>query len=1530
MPGPALTAKRYALCIGINQYQPSAYLSNLQCAEKDARAVLELLQQKGFKPEDTSLLCGEQATLTAINDALNDILLDRAETDDLVVLYFAGHSTPITINETPTTSPNDLRSEVFLATYDFDKQKIKQKRSFREQEALGMERLRIGFFERSPSRKVLFIFDSCYSGDFYGPRYRDDDADPVQGYIRRMLDSKNTGRIALSSCLPVQKSAENLTLGHGLFTYHLLEALNGTADALERDGWLTVGSLLHYLDNHLPPEQRPVRSGVEHGSFKLLYFPDKVAMDTEQRDTERQAQGKERQANKQRHREELYLNKRKKFLDQYCFGANIEDFDYLKLKEYVKIQNDSEKLKESDDIKQLCINLGLGSSSGTPTHAAILAFHPSPQRYIHSALIRVTYDIGEDKTLQDDIGGPLDVQVEKTISWLLSKLETVSDITGAGKREERCEIPNLVIREIVTNAVLHRNYEANQSIQVKITNKQVTITNPGRLDESILDCNPVFIYNDSFPQNPLLLQFLVAQKWAEGRGRGFRAILKEFKKYDLELPEINYIEKRGIVQIIIKRPDYRQQNSPELIVDKVLPRQRVCPTPQKPLAPFGGREKPLTELKTRLKEGKLTVVHGLGGIGKTALAEHLAYELFANDKIFKAVLWANVTREPNPRQILLKWSAYAGFTPPPDLETEQLAYLVKSHLEKLIAEECATCPPERTLVVLDDVWDDEQNRGLACVRLLQKACPSNSTVLVISRFQSVAPDLGATVYSLDKLHGQEGMTMLQTYLPEADPALLLDLVTTLDGYTLALKLAALRVGDEGNNLNQTLTEHIAEYKKDLPEGTEFGTLELDRHDTSVDSLTIALSYSYRELRPEEQRRFRLLGVTAYDQPYDNSILAAIWELTEAETQKYCRNKTRSKLRSLSLLELASDYGEGWYSLHPILQTYALALLKRDVSEYGEALRRYQEQVIKIAEQFNKLPPEEWGQLTPYLPHILAVGDGFVEQTASLETIDDEGLIRLAQSFAINTHWYVSRRMEVMRDKWLEMGLVSSRKLQDQKSESLFLNDLAVLYSTKGEKGKALEYYEQALPIDRSLGDWGDEATTLNNMGLVYSTIGEKEKALEYYEQALPLIRAVGDRGGEATTLNNMGLVYSTIGEKEKALEYYEQALPIHRAVGDRGGEATTLNNMGSVYDAIGEKEKALEYYEQALPLIRAVGDRGGEATTLNNIGSVYDAIGEKEKALEYLEQALPLVRAVGNRGGEAATLNNMGNVYNAIGEKEKALEYYEQALTLRRAVGDRGGEATTFNNMGSVYDAIGEKEKALEYFQQALTFRRAVGDRGSEAATLNNMGSVYNDLGEKEKALEYYEQALPIHRAVGNRGGEAATLNNMGSVYDAIGEKEKALEYYEQALPLVRAVGNRGGEATTLNNMGNVYDAIGEMEKALEYYEQALPIHRAVGNRNMEATTLNNMGLVYNAIGEKEKALEYYEQALTLRRAVGDRGGEAYTLHNMGLLLWQMGQRQEGMAMEEQSIALLIAVKSPMAETGKKWLRQMKAALGQS
>src|SRR5712691_12505790 len=86
---------RYALIVGIDYYNDSAHFIPLPFAQADARALYELLidpERGGWKPEHVVYLAGEAATRDEIESQLRELCLVRAEPDDLVLCYFAGHA----------------------------------------------------------------------------------------------------------------------------------------------------------------------------------------------------------------------------------------------------------------------------------------------------------------------------------------------------------------------------------------------------------------------------------------------------------------------------------------------------------------------------------------------------------------------------------------------------------------------------------------------------------------------------------------------------------------------------------------------------------------------------------------------------------------------------------------------------------------------------------------------------------------------------------------------------------------------------------------------------------------------------------------------------------------------------------------------------------------------------------------------------------------------------------------------------------------------------------------------------------------------------------------------------------------------------------------------------------------------------------------------------------------------------------------------------------------------------------------------
>ncbi|MEM8950969.1 MAG: tetratricopeptide repeat protein [Pseudomonadota bacterium] len=245
---------------------------------------------------------------------------------------------------------------------------------------------------------------------------------------------------------------------------------------------------------------------------------------------------------------------------------------------------------------------------------------------------------------------------------------------------------------------------------------------------------------------------------------------------------------------------------------------------------------------------------------------------------------------------------------------------------------------------------------------------------------------------------------------------------------------------------------------------------------------------------------------------------------------------------------------------------------------------------------------------------------------------------------------------------------------------------------------------------RSKLSLGRQGRLLGTVAMVHSSLGDVERAIGYYEATLPFFHKVGDRQREGAVLGNLGLAYAHLGEVEKAIGYYEQSLVISREIGDRQSEGNALGNLGVAYVRLGEVEKAIGYHEQALVITRAIGDRQGEGAVLDSLGIAYAALGEVEKAIGSYEQALVIARAIGNRQGESNALGNLGLAYAGLGEVEKAIGYYEQQLVITRAIGDRRGEGNALGNLGVAYSRLGEVEKARTSFQQGLAIGQQIKD----------------------------------------------------------------------------------------------------------------------------------------------------------------------------------------------------------------------------
>ena len=687
-----------------------------------------------------------------------------------------------------------------------------------------------------------------------------------------------------------------------------------------------------------------------------------------------------------------------------------------------------------------------------------------------------------------------------------------------------------------------------------------------------------------------------------------------------------------------------------------------------PPADFTGRTDELKELLAAIKTGGVTIsgLHGLGGVGKTALALKLAEQLKADypDAQFYLDL-KGVTQPLTPRDamayIVRAWHPTAQL---PEKE-EEISPLYRSVLDS-----------KRVILLMDNARDVQQVAALIP--------PVSCLLLVTSRKHFTLP--GLVEKNLDRLPPADARDLLVRIAPrlKKEKPDQVDELARLCGYLpLALRAVASAL-QEKKNIDP------ADYAKRLANARQ--RLKLTEADAALQS-------SYDLLSDELRQPFRFLSV--FPDTFDLAATSAVWDIPLEAAQD-----SLSQLLNYSLVEF--DETANRYSLHDLVHVFAGQLLSAE--EQYSAQKRHAGHYLQVLAAADDLYLKGGDSVA----QALAIFD--VERT-NIQT--GQGWVAANQQDDAAAEWcwkypdagvYCLNLRQHPRERisWLETALSAARRLEQREWEGAALGNMGLMFARLGEFRRAIEYYGQQLEIAREIGGRLQEGKALGNLGNAYHSLGEYRRAIEYQEERLKIARETGDRLGESRGLANLGLAYYSLGEHRRAIEYQEERLKIARETGDRLGEGQALGNLGIVYGSLGEHHRAIEYLEQQLKIAREIGDQRGEGHVLGNLGIVYGSLGEYRRAIEYLEQHLGIAREIGDRLGEANALGNLGISYKNLGEYRRAIEYYGQQLEIAREIGDRLGEANSLYNSALALYKLGDRAAAIARVEAALKIYEAI------------------------------------------------------------------------------------------------------------------------------------------------------------------------------------------------------------------------------
>ena len=265
---PPVKNDRWAVVIGVGRYQ-STDIPSLRYTVADAESLYQLLiGPGGFKKEHVLLMTDrtdKPPTLRNIKWALGTFLARSAKKDDMVLIFFAGHGAP----EVDQRGVERDGLAKYLIPADADPDDLYST-------ALPMDEMQTIFGRVEAERMVVFL-DACYSGAAGGRTFSSKRTRAVNlddQFLERLTRSK--GRAIITASRPSEVSIELPELGHGIFTYYLVEGLKGAAD-LNKDGIITVQELYEYVEQKVSAKSRsvggnqhPVMKGEMEGALPLV------------------------------------------------------------------------------------------------------------------------------------------------------------------------------------------------------------------------------------------------------------------------------------------------------------------------------------------------------------------------------------------------------------------------------------------------------------------------------------------------------------------------------------------------------------------------------------------------------------------------------------------------------------------------------------------------------------------------------------------------------------------------------------------------------------------------------------------------------------------------------------------------------------------------------------------------------------------------------------------------------------------------------------------------------------------------------------------------------------------------------------------------------------------------------------------------------------------------------------------------------------------------------------------------------------
>ncbi|MFK7804902.1 MAG: BTAD domain-containing putative transcriptional regulator [Anaerolineae bacterium] len=666
-----------------------------------------------------------------------------------------------------------------------------------------------------------------------------------------------------------------------------------------------------------------------------------------------------------------------------------------------------------------------------------------------------------------------------------------------------------------------------------------------------------------------------------------------------------------------------------------------------------GIERPFQQTIEALMANKrpwLIALDGLGGIGKTTLANEVVHHFLTSNQ-FQDIAWVSAKQEEYVTGKGIRATSKPALDPEACVD-QLLAQLADgpypaNHFEAKRMALHQILQEKRSLVVIDNLETVADYEALLpLLRFLSRP----SKILITTRM-SLRDESDIFCLNLSELPQAEAIKLLKheaktqqiDQLLFANTPLWDDIYRTIGGNPLALKLV---VGQ-------------AHY---LPIEQILSGL---RHtsDSKISDLYVYIYWQAWQMLDENSRK---LFICLPMVPNGTFAQLAIASGIEAANL----SPAIEKLQSLSLVGFGANSGQPRYRIHRLTETFLL-----------HEVIKWQQPKMAVREPEGERFEE---RLTVVLNHW--------QTERKVITIDVEELDAEKEGILKAIHFGLD-----FEPSWpLVKELISA---------------LTGYMERRGHWAVWHDTLVRAIEVAQRLGDVDGELVIANCRGRILQRLSRPDELIQNYRRVIRLARKAGNQIEEGRACSNLGynLIYK--GQYWRAEVLNQHALKIFNQIEFLHGQAHTYNHLGLLYIQTGEWEKSEQHLNTACDIWQSNNDLSGCLQGLINLGYLFNTQGAPQNAIFHLNQALEIIKEKNVRGEWPAIYLNLSTSMKQVGNYIEAERYARLSETEYQNLNNFSGVYQAQTALGIALREQSKWGKAEKYFNSSVSGFRSIKDR---------------------------------------------------------------------------------------------------------------------------------------------------------------------------------------------------------------------------